>query len=93
MSTMRTSHEGWSITVRCLRYRAKANISGPGHSFTASGRAVRQDSEGDHDWMDSRPQVVTLGGRIFDTTATCSEVLLAEITVLIDALKRRPTLR
>ena len=87
--TMRTSYEGWDITVRCLRFRAPANQGeGNSASFTASGRAVLRHADGDRHWTDSRPQVVTLGGRIFDTTATCAQVLLAEITILIDALKR-----
>ena len=87
--TLRTSYQGWDITVRCLRFRSPAN-QGAGNQacYTASGRAVLHDVDGERDWTDSRPQVVTLGGRIFDTTATCAQVLLAEITVLIDALKR-----
>ncbi len=87
--TLRTSYEGWDITVRCLRFRSPANrAAGNEASFTASGRAVLSNTDAERNWTDSRPQVVTLGGRIFDTTATCAQVLLAEITVLIDALKK-----
>lgn len=87
--TLKTSYEGWDITVRCLRFRSPVNQrAGHGASFTASGRAVLRSADSEREWTDSRPQVVTLGGRIFDTTATCAQVLLAEITVLIDALKR-----
>ncbi len=89
-ATLRASYEGWDITVRCLKFRAKANTGGNGASFTASGRAVRRDAANDADWVDARPQVVTLGGRIFDTTATCAQVLLGEMTVLLDALKKIP---
>lgn len=90
--TMRTSYEGWDITVRCLRFRSPANrAAGDEASFTASGRAVLNNVAAERNWTDSRPQVVTLGGRIFDTTATCAQVLLAEITVLIDALKKGHT--
>ena len=87
--TLKTSYEGWNITVRCMRFNAASN-GGDGNSgsFTASGRAVLKNADEERAWTDSRPQVVTLGGRIFDTTATCAQVLLAELTVLIDALKR-----
>ncbi|MEJ7805578.1 MAG: hypothetical protein WKG03_06620, partial [Telluria sp.] len=87
--TLRTSYEGWDITVRCLRFRAgSGERNGNSGSFTASGRAVLKNAAEERAWTDSRPQVVTLGGRIFDTTASCAQVLLAELTVLIDALKR-----
>ncbi len=87
--TLRTNYKGWDITVRCLRFRSPANQRvGKTDNYTASGRAVLRDAGSESDWTDSRPQVVTLGGRIFDTTATCGQALLAEITVLIDALKR-----
>ena len=87
--TLKTTYEGWDITVRCLRSDSPANQrAGNGPSFTASGRAVLRRTDSERDWTDSRPQVVTFGGRIFDSTATCAQVLLAEITVLIDALKR-----
>lgn len=87
--TLKMSYDGWDITVRCLRFHAPRNLGeGSKHSYTASGRAVRQSNEGDASWTDSRPQVATLGGRIFDTTATCAEVLMAEMTVLIDALRK-----
>lgn len=88
--TMRTTYKGWDITVRCLKYRAPANTAGALESFTASGRAVLTDNAANADWTDPRPHVVTLGGRIFDTTATCTAVLIAEIHILIDALKRAP---
>lgn len=91
--TMRTTYKGWDITVRCLKFRAPANTRGNLHTFTASGRAVLGDNASNGEWTDARPQVVTLGGRIFDTTATCAEVLTAEIQVLIDALKRTPVKR
>ena len=83
--TLKTSYAGWDIKVRCLQFRSPASQRA---SFTASGRAVLRNADRERDWTDSRPQVVTLRGRIFDTTATCAQVLLAEITVLIDALKR-----
>lgn len=85
--TLRTNYKGWDITVRCLKFRARANTHGQ-PSFTASGRAVLGDAANDGEWTDARPQVVTLGGRIFDTTTTCTQVLVAEIQVMIDALKR-----
>ncbi len=88
--TMRTHYKGWDITVRCLKFRAHANTRGVQSSFTASGRAVLGDPSGNAEWTDARPQTVTLGGRIFDSTATCAEVLLAEIQIMIDALKRAP---
>ena len=90
MCVLKTTHKGWSITVRCLKFRARANMQGSGDSFTASGRAVLHDVGNDGDWTDARPQVVTLGGRIFDTTATCSQVLLAEMRVMLDALRKVP---
>ncbi len=87
--TLRTNYKGWDITVRCLKFRARANTHGL-PSFTASGRAVLGHAANDGEWTDARPQVVTLGGRIFDTTATCTDVLVAEMQVMIDALKRTP---
>lgn len=87
---LKASYDGWDITVRCLKFRARANTGGDGASFTASGRAVRHDAANDQDWIDARPQVVTLGGRIFDTTATCAMVLLEEMTIMLDALKKNP---
>jgi hypothetical protein len=89
-STLKTTYEGWHITVRCLKFRARANTGGNANSFTASGRAVRENQAEDGEWTDARPQVVTLGGRIFDTTANCAQVLLAEMTVMLDALKKLP---
>ena len=87
--TLRMSYDGWDITVRCLRFRSPENQgTSSKHSYTASGRAVRQSTVDDGTWTDSRPQVATLGGRVFDTTASCSEVLMAEMRVLIDALRK-----
>ena len=86
--TLKSSYQGWEITVRCLKFHASANRHGQGDSYTASGRAVLRDTAQDAQWTDARPQVVTLGGRIFDSTATCAQVLHAEITIMLDALKK-----
>lgn len=87
--TLKMRYDGWDITVRCLRFHSPQNHGQGGkHSYTASGRAVRHSAEDDGDWTDARPQVATLSGRIFDSTATCAEVLMAEMTVLIDALRK-----
>ena len=91
--TLKMSYEGWDITVRCMRFQLAAHAGADGHpagkeSYTASGRAIRLSDEGDDNWTDSRPQVATLNGRIFDTTATCAEVLMAEMRVLIDGLRK-----
>jgi hypothetical protein len=88
--TLKSSYQGWEITVRCLKFHAAANRRGQGESFTASGRAVLHDATYNAHWTDARPQVITLGGRIFDSTATCAQVLQAEMTILLDALKRIP---
>lgn len=90
MCVLKTTYQGWSITVRCLKFQARANMRGDGDSFTASGRAVLHDAANDGAWTDARPQVITLRGRIFDTTATCSQVLLAEMRVMLDALRKTP---
>jgi hypothetical protein len=89
-STLKTTYQGWHITVRCLKFRARANTGGNADSYTASGRAVRENDAADGDWTDARPQVATLGGRIFNTTGSCAQVLLAEMTVMLDALKKLP---
>lgn len=91
--TMKTTYKGWDITVRCLKFRAPENTGGAPASYTASGRAVLSDTSTNGEWTDPRPHVVTLSGRIFDTTAACTEVLTAEIQILIDALKRAPEKR
>ena len=91
--TMRTTYKGWDITVRCLKFRAPANTGGALASFTASGRAVLSDTAANGEWTDPRPHVVTLGGRVFDTTSTCTAILVADMHILIDALKRAPQKR
>lgn len=87
--TLKTSYDGWDITVRCMRFRVPMpKGEGGRNSYTASGWATRANDEGDTNWTDSRTQVATLGGRIFDTTATCADVLMTEMRALIDGLRR-----
>jgi hypothetical protein len=73
-----------------LEVSCSGQPAGKGESFTASGRAVLHDATYNAHWTDARPQVITLGGRIFDSTTTCAQVLQAEMTILLDALKRIP---
>jgi hypothetical protein len=86
--TLKTSYRGWSIDVRCLQKQALNVGPRERRSFTATGHAVLHGEHDRREWVDSRPQIVTLGDRIFDTASVCSDVLLAEIKVLIDALKK-----
>ena len=57
--------------------------------FTASAHAaLQQPSKSGDIWVDARPQVVTLGERVFASGGQCLEVLFAEVKELIDALKK-----
>jgi hypothetical protein len=59
--------------------------------FSAVGYAVlRKDIAHPDDWVDPRPQTVTLGCREFSTETQCTEILMGEIRVLIDALRKSP---
>lgn len=90
--TLKATYLGWDITIRCLKFRPPASMPGSGDRFTASGHAVLQDTASDGDWIDARIQVLSLHGKIYCTAAACAEVLLAEMRVLLDALRRLPPL-
>lgn len=89
-STLNTTYRGWHIAVRCLPQPLVMAMSSAPQGFTATGRAVLHDSLDHSGWIDSRPQTVTLGERMYHTSAICTDVLLGEIRMLIDALKREP---
>jgi len=88
MSTpFQREYRGWNITIHCMERVMTPESITP--TFTASAHAtLLQPSKNGDIWVDARPQVVTLGERVFSTGGQCLEVLLAEVKELIDALKK-----
>ncbi|MES2759897.1 MAG: hypothetical protein V4693_21200 [Pseudomonadota bacterium] len=86
--TLRTCYRGWNIAVRCLGKQSLPGKPARAGTHAATAHAYLQDSATRNEWIDPRPQSVVSGSRNFDTTACCSAAVLAEIKILIDALRR-----
>jgi hypothetical protein len=92
VKNIRDVYRGWDILVCCTRPRRPVlNFLKRDVRFSAVGYAVlRKDIAHPDDWVDPRPQTVTLGCREFSTETQCTEILMGEIRVLIDALRKSP---
>jgi hypothetical protein len=86
--TLKTTYRGWHIAVKCVQQPVTVGMSSESERFTATGHAILHDALDYHAWVDWRPQIVTLGERIFHTSALSIDALHDEIRMLIDALKR-----
>jgi hypothetical protein len=85
---LKTNYRGWNIAVKCEQQPVSVGVTAEPERFTATGHAILHDALDYHAWVDWRPQIVTLGERIFDSSALSIDALLDEIRMLIDALKR-----
>lgn len=85
--TEHCEYHGWNITVRCL-HRVGGDNTVPASTFTATATAELQIDQDPSYWIDPRLQVVTTGNRSFDSGAGSIEVLLIEVMLLIDALRK-----
>lgn len=87
--SLRVSYQGWDITVCCTPCpKSLRQILSPS-KYSAVGHArLMAASENSHAWIDPRPQTVTLGARQFDSPEECTELLLNDIKLLIDVLRK-----
>ena len=87
---IRDVYRGWNIIVCCTRPSQPAiNFLKRKVRFSAVGYAVlRDDISHPDDWVDPRPQTVTLGCREFPTQIECTDALMVEIRTLIDGLSK-----
>jgi hypothetical protein len=79
------TYRGWEVTIRCSHIASK--VSHPSR-YTAIAEAELLPGENPGDWVDSRMQVLSTGGRSFPTGDGCISILLDEAKQLIDALRR-----
>ncbi|MDL2354541.1 MAG: hypothetical protein QFF03_04725 [Pseudomonadota bacterium] len=86
--TLRTSYRGWEIATRCLPLPSLLGSVGRQRRFASSAHAVLFKDQCPDAWVDCRPQKISMGAQVHDTTTTCGEVLLAEMKLLIDGLKK-----
>jgi hypothetical protein len=85
----RETYKGWDVQVFCTHQARHWLSLKHTRRFSAVGLAtLREDLSAATDWIDPRPQTVTLGERVFATGVQCTDVLMDEIKMLIDALQR-----
>lgn len=85
--TEHREYQGWNITVRCS-HRLGGDIAVVASTYTATATAELQAGQDPGYWIDPRLQLVTTGNRSFDSSAGSIEVLLIEVMLLIDALRK-----
>jgi hypothetical protein len=81
-------YRGWNITVRYLKH----SNSDPqaARSYTARAFAFLNDASDERFWTDVHPQTLTIINSVFLSNKVCAQTLLAQIMVLIDALRKPP---
>jgi len=78
------TYRGWEITIRCSHIASKIHP----RKYAAIAEAELQPGQNPSEWVDPRMQVLSTGGRSFQSGEICINALLDETRQLIDALRK-----